>query len=71
MHFAHNVGGVDKTMRTVLGLGGAAYALLGHGTPAQKAAAGAVSAVALGTAFSGYCPMNALMGIDTSGRRTD
>lgn len=69
MNIAHNVGGMDKTMRMALGIGGAAYALLGRGTPGRKAAAGAVSAIALTTALAEYCPMNAMMGIDTSGKQ--
>jgi hypothetical protein len=60
-----NVGGADKAMRVAVGVGAAAYALMAQGDATKRASAGVASAIALTTAFSGYCPLNALMGIDT------
>lgn len=62
---ACNVGGWDRDARLAIGLAAGALALLGGVRGPARAAAGAVSAVALGTALSGYCPMNRLLGIDT------
>lgn len=61
-----NVGGTDRTARFVAGT-----ALLGGGLftsdPRWRTAMLAGSAVALGTAATGYCPANALLGIDSNG----
>jgi tetrahydromethanopterin S-methyltransferase subunit D len=65
MYQTCNVGGADKAMRMAIGFGAAAYALLAEADATKKVSAGAVSAIALSTAFSGYCPLNALMGVDT------
>lgn len=61
-----NVGGADRAARMVAGA-----ALLGGGLfvardPKWRAAMLAGSAIALGTAAVGYCPANALLGIDTA-----
>jgi hypothetical protein len=65
MNHTCNVGGADKALRMAIGFGSAAYVLLAQADATKKASAGAVSAIALTTAFSGYCPLNALMGINT------
>ena len=61
-----NVGGADRTARIVAGA-----ALLGGGLfvatdPKTRAAMLVGSAVALGTAATGYCPANAALGVDTA-----
>ena len=61
-----NVGGADRTARFAAGA-----ALLGGGLfvasdTRWRAATLAGSAVALGTAVTGYCPANAALGIDTA-----
>ena len=63
-----NVGGADRTARMVAGaalLGGGLFVL---SDPKLRAAILAGSAVALGTAATGYCPANAALGIDTAHR---
>lgn len=62
---ACNVGGWDRDARLVIGVAAAALALFGGTRAPARAAAGAVSAIALGTALSGYCPMNQLLGFDS------
>ena len=61
-----NVGGADRTARMVAGA-----ALLGGGLfvasdPKWRTAMLAGSAVALGTAATGYCPANEALGINTA-----
>lgn len=60
-----NVGGLDKETRMAVGIASAAYTVFGDGSATTKLAAGAISAIALSTALSGYCPLNALAGINT------
>lgn len=60
-----NVGGADRTARLITGT-----ALLGGGLFIAndfrwRAAMLGLSAVALGTAATRYCPANSLLGIDT------
>ena len=61
-----NVGGTDRTARFLAGT-----ALLGGGLftsdPRWRKAMLAGSTVALGTAVAGYCPANAVLGIDSNG----
>jgi hypothetical protein len=65
-----NVGGLDKQMRLAVGIASAAYTLFGEGDTTKKVAAGAVSAIALTTALSGYCPLNDLAGVNTCADET-
>lgn len=58
-----NVGGVDRVVRSVLGVALAYAAATVGGTWAWVAGAGA--AVMLGTALVGFCPLYALLGIAT------
>ncbi len=61
-----NVGGIDRTARIVLGI-----ALLGVGFFVQlemtwRIVVLVVAAIALITAFVRFCPINAMLGLDTS-----
>lgn len=60
-----NVGGLDKQMRLAVGIASAAYTLFGEADTTKKVAAGTISAIALTTALSGYCPLNSVAGINT------
>lgn len=55
----HNVGGIDKKLRIVLGL-----AIIGAGVM-YSSWWGAVGAVPLLTGLMGWCPPYAIMGIST------
>jgi hypothetical protein len=61
----HNVGGTDRSARMAAGLGLLAYATLGNAERRWQPLLLGASAVALLTAVSRYCPMNATLGIDT------
>ncbi|NBB73377.1 MAG: DUF2892 domain-containing protein [Bacteroidetes bacterium] len=60
-----NVGGADKTTRFVLGIVLLAVGLFAGLSSTWTIAAYAAAAIALLTAFVGYCPLNTLLGIDT------
>ena len=60
-----NVGGMDKTIRLVLGVVFALGVFLVSATLA-KVLLGAVAVIAFGTALSGFCPLNRLFGVNTS-----
>lgn len=60
-----NVGGVDKTVRILAGIGLAAFALFADVDTVWRIVAGAVAAVALVTATVGFCPLNSLLGINS------
>lgn len=67
---ARNVGGIDRTLRWV---GGAALLAVGTAAVATgRATVGAVAALTgvglLFNAVTGFCAMNALLGIDTCSR---
>ncbi len=55
----HNVGGLDKTLRIVLGL-----AIIGAGVM-YSSWWGAIGVVLLATGLLGWCPPYALMGFST------
>ena len=61
-----NVGGADRTARIVAGAALLGGGLFGATDPKLRAAMLAGSAVALGTAATGYCPANAALGVDTA-----
>ncbi|MGH7233559.1 MAG: YgaP family membrane protein [Nitrospiraceae bacterium] len=63
-----NVGGTDKTFRIVLGLVLLGVVLFAEMKPIWMAVTLVVSAIALVTAFTAFCPLNFLLGINT--RRT-
>lgn len=60
-----NVGGADKTIRIVLGIALLAVGLFAGLGTTWTIVAYAAAAIALLTAFAGYCPLNALFGVDT------
>lgn len=60
-----NVGGRDKDFRMVIGVATAVVALVSDLSGPTRASAALVSVIALGTAISGYCPLNQMLGVDT------
>ncbi len=61
----HNLGSIDRVLRTLLGLGAIAAAIaVGVGT-AFGIVLLVVAVVLLGTALVGFCPIYALLGIDS------
>lgn len=59
-----NVGGIDRILRIVIGLGLLSLVFIGPQT-----AWGWVGLVPLGTALVGWCPPYALLGISTCGTK--
>jgi hypothetical protein len=59
-----NVGGIDRILRIVIGLGLLSLVFIG-----PKTAWGWVGLVPLGTALIGWCPPYALLGISTCGTK--
>ncbi|MEJ7928731.1 YgaP-like transmembrane domain [Ramlibacter sp. AN1015] len=62
-----NVGGWDKDARLVVGGAAGALALFAAWPMSARAGAAALCAIALGTAIGGYCPLNQLLGVNSSG----
>ncbi len=60
-----NVGGADKTIRLLLGVVLIAVGLFADLGTTWTIVVYAAAVIALLTAFVGYCPLNALFGIDT------
>lgn len=60
-----NVGGADKTIRVVLGVVLLAIGLFAGMSTIWTIVAYAAAVIALLTALIGYCPLNALFGINT------
>lgn len=61
-----NVGGIDRTVRIVLGI---VLLIVGFAAPIDmtwRIVALVVAAIALVTAAAGFCPVNAMLGINTS-----
>lgn len=65
MALSCNVGGADKTTRLVLGILLIAVGLFANLGTTWTIVVYVVAVIALLTAFVGYCPLNALFGIDT------
>lgn len=65
MALACNVGGIDKTLRIVIGIALAVYAWEGDLGPVARTVLAVIAAIALITAFVGFCPLNRLLGINT------
>jgi hypothetical protein len=65
MTLAKNVGGVDRTLRIVLGLLFLSIGLFGNLGTAGKTLSFVLAAAGLITGFLNYCPLNALLGINT------
>ncbi len=61
-----NVGGIDKVLRIVAGIGLLAFFALAEG-PARYW--GLVGLVPLATGLSGFCPLYPLVGINTCAKR--
>ena len=62
-----NVGGADRTVRIVVGI---ALLLVGLVAPLEmtwRIVAVVIAAIALVTAFVRFCPINAMLGINTCG----
>jgi len=62
-----NVGGKDKSARIILGVALIGVALLVSVSTTVQTILFVVAAIALVTAFVGFCPLNKLLGIDTCG----
>ncbi len=60
-----NVGGGDKLFRIIVGLVLAALPFLVAMAPALKLVVWVAAAIALLTAFAGFCPLNKVLGINT------
>ena len=58
-----NVGGIDRILRIVLGLG-----LIGLAATGTVGAWGWIGVVPLATSLIGYCPAYTLLGINTCGK---
>lgn len=67
MTFSCNVGGTDKAIRLVLGGVLVVLPLFVSLSATGIAVALVLAAIALATAFVGYCPVNQLVGLDTCG----
>ncbi len=61
-----NVGGADKKFRIILGLILLGIALFAEMKPIWMMVTLVMSAIALVTAFTGYCPVNSALGINSS-----
>lgn len=59
-----NVGGIDRILRIIIGLGLISLVFIGPQTPW-----GWLGLVPLGTALLGWCPPYALLGINTCPRK--
>ncbi len=62
----HNVGGMDRTSRIVIGILLLLIAFFGPIGMAWRIVALIIAAIALITAAVRYCPLNAALGVDTS-----
>ncbi len=60
-----NVGGGDKVFRIVLGLALIALTLFVEMSSTLRIVAWVIAAIALITAFVGFCPLNKLIGLNT------
>lgn len=61
----HNVGGIDRTARYILGGAAMAVAVLAPLALRWKMASGILGAIGLATAATQYCPANDLLKVDT------
>lgn len=65
MALTPNVGGADKAIRIVVGIVLTVLLLFADLDATWQIVAGVVAAIALVTAFVGFCPLNRLLGINT------
>lgn len=70
MNLESNVGGVDRVIRIAIAIALAGIAVFGDPNTVWKAVCWLGAVYAAVTAAIGYCPVNTLFGIDTSGRET-
>jgi hypothetical protein len=57
-----NVGGIDRILRVLIGLGLLAFLFLGEGAARWW---GAIGVIPLVTALAGFCPIYTLLGLNT------
>lgn len=57
-----NVGGIDKILRVVVGLGLLSMLFLAEGAAKWY---GLIGLVPLGTGLTGYCPLYSILGLNT------
>ncbi|MBI3182962.1 MAG: DUF2892 domain-containing protein [Myxococcales bacterium] len=63
---AHNVGGADRIVRIVIGVAGIALPLAGVVPPGIASIISyVVGAIGLGTALISWCPVNAILGVNS------
>ena len=60
-----NVGGKDKTLRLILGVLLIGVAFLASVSSTVQIVLLVIAAIAVVTAFVGFCPLNRVLGIDT------
>ena len=65
MALVKNVGGVDRRVRIILGLLFLSIGLFGDLGTVGKTISFVLAAVGLVTGFLNYCPLNALLGINS------
>lgn len=63
-----NVGGKDKTVRIILGIALLGVAFLASVSSTIQIVLVVVAAIALVSAFVGFCPLNQMLGINTCGK---
>lgn len=61
-----NVGGIDRNIRFVVGVVLLIVGLLAPMDMTWRIVAVVIGAIALITAFAKFCPINAMLGVDTS-----
>jgi hypothetical protein len=64
-----NVGGWDKTFRLIVGILALGIGIFAPVAPIWHVVAYVVAGIAFLTALIGFCPLNALLGIDTCARK--
>lgn len=63
--FEKNVGGLDRKVRIILGLLFLSIGLFGNLGPAGTAISLVLAAIGIATGYLNYCPLNALLGINS------
>jgi len=61
-----NVGGIDRALRILVGLGLISLVFVGPQTPW-----GWIGLIPLGTGIAGFCPLYPLLGLDTCKKREE
>jgi membrane protein implicated in regulation of membrane protease activity len=65
-----NVGGIDMAMRLIVGAVLVAFGLVVQMSTVWQVIVFVVAAIAIVTAIARYCPANALLGINTSAKKS-